>query len=119
FKPMYVSKLPIAKSSNPEQIETLVSYVLKLHQQPLSAQDKRILSYFEQIINGLVYELYLPQDLHTAGCSIAAHLPALAPIDSLELLRSLFEQLSQPDHPLQRNLIQLQNLDLIKLIEGK
>ncbi|MGV0024558.1 Eco57I restriction-modification methylase domain-containing protein [Phormidesmis priestleyi] len=84
-----------------------------------SAQDKLMLEFFEQIINGLVYELYLPKDLHTAGCSIAAHLPTLAPIDSLELLRSVFEQLSHPDHPLQRNLIQLQNLDIIKLIEGK
>ncbi len=119
FKPMYVSKLPIAKSSNPEPIEILVSYVLKLHQQPLSAQDRLMLSYFEQIINGLVYELYLPQDLHTAGCSIAAHLPTLAPIDQVESLRSLSDRLSHPDHPLQRNLLKLQNLDIIKLIEGK
>ena len=103
---IYISKLSIAKSSNPEPIETLISYVLQLHQQPLLAQDKRVLSYFEQIINGLVYELYLPQDLHIAECSIAAHLPTLAPIDSLESLRSLFEQLSQPDRPLKRNLMQ-------------
>ena len=41
---IYISKLSIAKSSNPEPIETLISYMLQLHQQSLLAQDKRVLS---------------------------------------------------------------------------
>ncbi len=122
FKSIYVKQIPISKINSPQKFEAIVSYVQFINNYLNSldsAQDKQMLSYFEQIINGLVYELYLPEDLHTAGCSIAAHLPTLAPIENLESLRSLFDRLSHPDHPLQRNLIQLQNLDLIKLIEGK
>ena len=91
-----------------------------------SAQDKLMLEYFEQIINGLVYELYLPEDLHAHNFTFASHLeseklPALDSIkgDKLAALRTVFQHLYAQNHPIRQNLFALDTLPVIRLIEAK
>ena len=127
FKPMYVSKLPIFKANNPTLVEKLVDYVLCIHRHNVSfAQDKLMLEYFEQIINGLVYELYLPEDLHAHGFTFANHLqaenlPTLDDLkgDKLEGFRGVFQRLYAQDHPIRHNLFLLDTVPIIRLVEGK
>ncbi len=136
---IYVEQIPIFPASDRDQeaIEKLVSYILYLttelkdipnHGANLMAMadDKLMLSYFEQLINGLVYELYLPEDLHTHHLNFAAllqaeNLPTLddIPGDKLTALRSIFQRLYATDHPLRRNLFLLDTIPTIRLIEGK
>ncbi|MGA7936325.1 MAG: hypothetical protein WCA35_22415, partial [Kovacikia sp.] len=78
------------------------------------------------LINGMVYELYLPADLHTQNLTFAAplhaeDLPALddIPGDKLVALRAIFQRLYATDHPLRRNLFLLDTLPTIRIIEGK
>lgn len=83
----------------------------------------------EQLLNALVYELYLPEDLHTAGLHFfdlvtAANLPQVdrAPRDpaaQLAALRRKSEELYAPSHPLRAALQKLHTLDPIRIIEGK
>ena len=126
---MYVSTLPIASSSDAEKnaIERLVSYILYLADEAsLNLSDKLMLNYFEQLINGLIYELYLSEDLKAQNCIFieyfqSEHLPVIENIkgNKLNELRSVFERLHAPDHPLRENLYFLETIPVVRLIEGK
>ena len=73
FVPRYVSQIPIP-DMEPEQralIHKIVEYILYLKKQPTVnsrdlkyARDSVMLGYFERIIDGMVYESYLPDELH-------------------------------------------------------
>ncbi len=60
FKPMYVSQLPIptATSEKKQSIEHLANAVIQLK------GEGSLAAYFERLLNGLVYELFFPNDLH-------------------------------------------------------
>ena len=126
---MYVTQIPIPLASEQDKaaISTLVSYILHLTTQDLpDPSDKLMLDYFEQLINALVYELYLPTDLQAHNLSFApllqaGALPAIDDIqgDKLAALRAIFQRLYATDHPLRRNLFLLDTLPAIRIIEGK
>lgn len=85
-----------------------------------------MLEYFEQIIDGLVYELYLPEDLNAYDFAFAnilqnENLPALDDIqgNELEALRAIFQHLYAQDNPIRRNLFLLDTIPVIRMIEGK
>ena len=91
-----------------------------------SARDPLMLAYFEQILNGLVYELYFPEEVHGAGLHLfdlvkQANLPSLDTLpetDRLPHLRTLFESLYDGTYPLRIVLSKLQTLDTVRIIEG-
>jgi hypothetical protein len=105
--------------------------LLALHQPTLSdaqeTRDRVMLAYWEQILNGLVYELYFPQELHGAGLRVfdlvaQANLPEigkLAESKKLPALREKFQQLYDNNDPLRIALDKLQTLDVVRIIEGK
>ena len=86
-----------------------------------------MLAYFEQILNGLVYELYFPEEVHGAGLRlfdlVAAaklqELDAIPEAQRLPRLRQLFEALHDGTHPLHQALQKLQTLETVRIIEGK
>jgi hypothetical protein len=88
--------------------------------------------FYERLLNGLVYELYLPEELHEAGLHLfdlvdAAQLPDLDalpaaksdPKQKLRLLREKFEELADLRHPIRAALQKLSTLDSVRIIEGK
>ncbi len=131
----YFGELPIMRASTIEQegVRTLVQYATRtkkvLSTQPSgqTTRDPLMLAYFEQILNGLVYELYFPDEVHGAGLRLfdlveAANLPALDAVPKaqrLPRLRQLFEALHDGTHPLKIALQKLQTLDTVRIIEGK
>ncbi|MFM6209553.1 TaqI-like C-terminal specificity domain-containing protein, partial [Planktothrix sp.] len=137
FKPMYVSKIPIVKSDHPEIIETLVNYILYLtaqlqdipsHGEGLeqASTDKLMTSYFEQIVDALIYELYLPEELHQGDKYFMRHilpenLPKLDQIESDKMikLRQIFQKLFYKDHPIRKNLFYLDSIEAVRIITGK
>ncbi|QJB43482.1 Eco57I restriction-modification methylase domain-containing protein [Dolichospermum flos-aquae] len=139
FKSIYVSQIPIPTATAAEQkaIETLVSYVLHLtaalkdisnHPTTLdqSVTDKRMNRYFEEIIDALVMELYLPEELHTHDkyfmrYILSENLPTLETIpgDKIEKLRQIFGQLFDKEHPIRHNLFLLNTIPVVRIIEGK
>jgi len=78
-------------------------------------------------MNGLVYELYFPEEVHGAGLHLfdavaEAKLPDIETIpeeERLSRLRTLFETLYDSTHPLRIALDKLQTLDTVRIIEGK
>ncbi len=99
-----------------------------------------MVAYWERVLNGLVYELYFPEELHAAGLRLfdlvaSARLPSVEQtILSVQAegktkedtdrivcatLRQKFEELHDGAHPVRFALDKLQALDTIRIIEGK
>jgi len=113
-----VEKLPVPKLSGTERkpYEILVNFVLVATKKEQKLQS----SYFEQLIDGLVYELYFPNELKAAGKEIFPHLGELTPItdemsdeEKLAIIQREFDRLYDPRHPV-RNIIE--TLDSVKVV---
>ncbi|MDR6114495.1 MULTISPECIES: Eco57I restriction-modification methylase domain-containing protein [unclassified Sphingomonas] len=118
FKPMYVSVLPIP-SATTEQQRLLEALATALTAEPSSA--------LEQLLNGLVYELYFPDDLqerglHLHAAAAEAGLDSLVGLDgsTLTTAAAAFSRARlAPGEPLRIMLSDLQTLDVVRIIEGK
>ena len=114
-------------------IVTIVDYIIYLKKQPSTdgknlahARDYIMVKYFEQIIDGLVYELYLTDELHRADKYffkplLDEHLSPIEEIsgDKISALRDIFEHLFDRKHSVRKNLFFLDSLETIRIIEGK
>lgn len=135
FVPRYVSQIPIP-NMDPEQkalIHKIVEYILYLKKQPTTdgtdlanSSDYVMVAYFGQILDALVYELYLSDELHKGDKYffqplLDEKLPQLEDIhgDKIVAFRELFEHLFHKDHPVRRNYFFLDSLESIRIIENK
>jgi hypothetical protein len=139
FKPAYVSQIPIVNATQSQRtaIEKLVGYVLYLtniikclpsHPETLDkfVVNKRMKNYFEQIINALVMELYLPEELHEHNkyfmqYILTENLPYIDAIkgDKMQSLQEIFTRLFDKEHPIRHNLFLLNTIPVVRIIEGK
>lgn len=104
----------------------LVDYLLFLKAQPLSLDDQIMPGYLEGIIDGLVYELYFPDELHRAGCRFHEHLRELPDVTiqptneaKLNLCRRVFAELYHTENPVRLALFKLDTVPEVAIIEGK
>lgn len=84
-------------------------------------------SYLEQLLNGLVYELFFPEELHEQKLFLfryveEAKLPVLAEIPEakrLSVLQETFEQIYDLNHPVRGCLFSLRALEIVRIIEDE
>ncbi|HPH17570.1 MAG TPA: TaqI-like C-terminal specificity domain-containing protein [Haliscomenobacter sp.] len=124
WKKNKVEQLPIPPST-PEQeqkIERLVEYVLwanaSLQENP-GPEARQRADYLEQIINGLVYELYLPEQLQEAKLSIFEHLGMLPPLEKgheADIIEAVFQRLFDKTHKVRNALFYLRIIPEVRLI---
>ena len=131
----YIKQIPVP-DLNAEQkdlVRKFVDYLIYLQCQPTTnsedlahANDFVMLKYFERIINGLVYEYYMPDVLQGGNRDLFKHLMAeqLPEVDEIRgdkmpLFRSLFERLIHREHPVRVNLFFQDGLRPIRIIEDK
>ena len=135
FVPRYVSQIPIPDMESEQRalIHKIVEYILYLKKQPTTdgtdaanASDYVMVAYFGQLLDALVYELYLPDELHQWDkyffkYLLDENLPRLEDIyrDKMPAFRELFEHLFHKDHPVRRNHFFLDSLEPIRIIESK
>lgn len=82
---------------------------------------------FKQLINGLVYELYFPDDLHAADVRLFEaceheHITHLATLQGAALqtaAEALAERIFSNNHPVYPMLFDLQALDVVRIIEAR
>jgi type I restriction-modification system DNA methylase subunit len=118
FKPMYVSQLPIPSAS--QDLKKVLSAVVD---GVLATRDAR----FEQLINGLVFELFFPEDLHRANIRLfdaceKIGIGNLTDLKDKALVRAaneLAERIFATSHPIYAMLFDLQALDVVRIIEGR
>ena len=131
----YIKQIPIPNmnATKKDMVRILVDYLIYLQQQPTinskklaDSRDFAVLRYFESIINGLIYEFYLPDVLQNADRDIFKHLvaeqlPELEEMhgDKMSVFRSLYEHLRDREHPIRVNLFFQDSLRPIRIIEDK
>lgn len=113
-----MQNIPIARSEILQQdlTDTLVAALVESPNPAL-----------EQLLNGLVYELYFPDDLHARGLHLfdaarKAGLDRLSGLEGAKLAQAAAEFTSQhlaPSQTLRVMLSDLQTLDVVRIIEGK
>lgn len=136
FSPRSIAQIPIPDMDAAQKalLHKLVEYILYLKKQPTTdgseltnARDYVMVAYFGHILDGLVYELYLPDELHQGDKHFfqplfEERLPDLEEIpgdDKVPAFREIFEHLSERHHPIRRNSFFLDSLEPIRIIEGK
>ncbi|NTU50731.1 MAG: hypothetical protein HGA87_07670, partial [Desulfobulbaceae bacterium] len=121
YKPMFVEKLPVPQIDEEARkpFEILADYVLLA-----TAKEKKIQrAFFEQLIDGLVYELYFPDELRGAGKGIQPHIGTLTPFaddmpeeQKLAIIQQAFDRLYDPCHPVRNNIETLDSVDVVRTI---
>jgi hypothetical protein len=135
FKTQYVRELPIPVylKRHASSLVLLTSALVWLkrhfasHPEAQTTRDPLMLAYWEQVLNGLVYELYFPQEVRGVGVQIfdlaeQAILPDINSISELKRLKKLrdaFEDVYDGSHPLRIALAKIQTLDIVRIIEGE
>lgn len=131
----FIKQIPVP-DLNPEQkdmVRKLVDYLIYLRNQPTTngkdlahARDFLMLKYFERIINGLVYEFYMPDVLQEGNRDLFKHLMAeqLTEVkeihgDKMSAFRTLYERMRHREHPVRVNLFFQDGLRPIRIIEDK
>ena len=125
--------VPNLSATQKDLVRKIVDYLIYLQNQPTTnskdlahARDFVMLKYFERIINGLVYEFYMPDVLQGGNRDLFKHLmaeqlPEVHKIrgDKMPVFRSLFEHLVHRKHPVRVNLFFQDSLRPIRIIEDK
>jgi hypothetical protein len=129
-----VDNLPIPKAGSEQKrvIEDLASTLLWLYGQRVvtdghNPRDSLMVTFWDQVVNALVYELFFPDELHAAGLRlfdlvVAARLPMADSVTDrsfLDGLRQCFERLHDVKHPLYAALYTLSAVDVVRIIEGE
>ena len=131
----YIQQIPIPDITPVHKalIAKIVDYLICLQQQPeinskdlKYARDRIMLGYFERVIDGLVYEAYLPAELHKSDKVflqplLDEGLPLIEEIqgDKMSALRDIFELLYDRMHLVRRHLYYLDVIKPIRIIQGK
>ena len=131
----YIEQLPIAFVAQPQQVllERVVDYLiwlsehLRIQTTANAVRDTLMLGWWEQLLNGLVYELYFPSELHAAHIHLFELIPAsslpelntLPESERLLRLRAEFERTYDTNHPLRGAVFNLGSLETVRVIEGR
>lgn len=127
-----IQHLPIVIAKDQKTLIEIVDYVLIL-----SKSGKNIiLQFFEEVINSIIYELYFPSELKSAGKEIIKHLGDLKPItplrpvgaspkgeelmseeEKLAIIQSEFERLYDPNHPVRNAIETLDSVEEVRIIK--
>lgn len=122
-----VKELPIKELKNQTSFIRFVDYVLFLKQHDFSKNSDQLLpTYFEQIIDSMVYELYFPELLKKLNREIIMHLGELPEFtdgmsdeQKMKICKKVFERLNDKEHPVRINLFYMNSIPEIAIIEGK
>ncbi|HOV36854.1 MAG TPA: TaqI-like C-terminal specificity domain-containing protein [Dysgonamonadaceae bacterium] len=110
-----------------EYIIYFVDYILFLKQfKRLNSLDHLMPIYFEQLIDGMVYELYFPELFQNYGCEIIKFLGELPEFtesmseeEKMEICKTIYGRLNDAAHPVRIHLEKMkEEIPEIRIIEG-
>lgn len=127
IKVVYVERLPIPELNDfiEDKLHCFSQYVLFLQDDCPGKKRPTSLVYvfFKDLIDGIVYELYFPDEIKAAGKEILPHLGDLPPItdtmseeEKLAIIQREFDRLYDPRHPVRNHLETLDSVEVVRTI---
>jgi very-short-patch-repair endonuclease len=122
-----IKKLPIKEAKNQIPFIRFVDYILFLKQfKRLNSFDHLMPIYFEQLIDGMVYELYFPELIEKYDCEIIKYLGELPEFtesmsdeEKMEICKTVYDRLNDAAHPVRIHLEKMKKeIPEIRIIEG-
>lgn len=122
YTKQYVEQIPIPLISKQEQapFEKLVDYVILAK----SKADDIVFKLFESLLDAIVFELYFPEEIKSAGKEILKNLGELKTIHDemseekkLAIIQSEFERLYDPNHPVRFAIETLDSVEEVRIIK--
>jgi len=115
-----VDNLPICPDNKFESaIDTIVQFVLFLKKENADS------SFFESIIDALVYALYFPEEIKAANAEILKHLIDLPELNDdwsdekkMKTIEKVYKELSDPTHPVSTAMEKQKTVPEVRIIEG-
>ena len=125
--PKGIKQLPIKRCNEKKPFLNFVDYTLFLKSQDLiDVNDQLMPTYFEQIIDGMVYELYFPELIKKHKREIIQYLGELPKFTDkmgdehkMKICKTVFNRLNDREHPVRVNLFYMSSIPEIAIIEGK
>lgn len=116
--------LPLKTIAETTKFQILVDYIISLNSNSAGEGSGRVMStYFDLVINALVYELYFANELRMAKKDVAKHLDNLKPIDfestpekRLKIVENEFVRLYDPNHPVRFAVETLDSVEEVRMI---
>jgi hypothetical protein len=82
-------------------------------------------SFFERLIDAMVYELYFPEIIKKSGCEVLKYISNLPTLNqdneeqNLKIIDEVYRELTNPKHPIRAALLKLLNVEEVNIIEGR
>jgi len=118
IKPEQLRQIPLPNKS--EKSLNLFENYLEL----TKAKNHLLYDFFWSLSNGIIYELYFPEEIKSAGKEILKHLGDLKPItdemseeEKLAIIQSEFERLYDPNHPVRFAVETLDSVEEVRIIK--
>ena len=105
-----LESFPIPDASN-EQI-AVIERIVKAVTAGTSRPD------YERLLNGLVYELFFPEDLHAKNIYLFDSCTAAGIREGMDA-QAVAAEIFHPRHTIYGQLFELQTLEVVRLIEGE
>ncbi len=122
--PIGIRQLPIVETESVNLLSSIVDFLLFLNESNI--ENNSIISFYQNLINSIVYELYLQTIIKYANCEIIKHLSEFVSIESYvsfdekyEIIQSEYERLSVETHPVRKAMHFMNTIEEIAIIEGK
>lgn len=129
FKTKYLEPfaIPEIERSIGNKISQLVEYVLFLSKEKNQDYSEKLMPvYFDQVLNGIVYELYFPELLKKYDREVIKYLGDLPELKAsmtddqkMDVCKEVFKRLDDKEHPVRNNIFYMDSIPEIAIIEGK
>ncbi len=129
FNPDMINEIPVPKINEKQKniINCLIDYTINLKSINLvEISDRLMVNYFEQIIDGVLYELYFPELIIKHNREIVKHLVELPELsesmtvnEKMSICKNVFDSFNMKEHPIRVNLFYLNSIPEIAHIEGR
>ena len=124
-------QMPIKITTKESQIPfiIIIDYLLFLHKKETpknlsNIENIQIASHIEDILNIMVYEIYLPEEVKAGGADVLKYLIKLPELQegqedkNLKTIEKVYKELSDQKHPVCIALLKIKEIQEIKIIEG-
>jgi adenine-specific DNA-methyltransferase len=129
FNTDMINNLPIPKIQDKVrgQFKSFSKYLIHLLEREVDDVKYQLMpTYFEQIIDGMVYELYFPELIKKRKREIIQHLGDLPEFtdkmsgeQKMKICKTVFSRLNEREHPVRVNLFYMNSIPEIAIIEGR